>query len=303
MFLARALVLPGFTLGYSIAQALSIPVLDVVEKVFPDGELYLRIKQVEELKGEDALVVSTMYPAQLENFFKTLMMINASVNSGASRVIALVAYMPYARQDKVFLPGEPVSGCLVAKALKSAGASALVTVDVHSTRVLECFEGDTVNIVVSDALVEHALKYTVNPVVIAPDKGALERAAYAARMFNLDFDYLEKQRDRVTGEVSYVPREVSVQGRDVVIVDDIISTGGTIAEASRTLLRSGARSVLVAATHGLLVGDAVNRISSAGVKRIVLGDTLLTRYFHPLVEYVDISSRVSRTLRGVLGLP
>ncbi|MEM1642679.1 MAG: phosphoribosyltransferase family protein, partial [Desulfurococcaceae archaeon] len=101
----------------------------------------------------------------------------------------------------------------------------------------------------------------------------------------------------------YVPREVSVQGRDVVIVDDIISTGGTIAEASRTLLRSGARSVLVAATHGLLVGDAVNRISSAGVKRIVLGDTLLTRYFHPLVEYVDISSRVSRTLRGVLGLP
>ncbi|MEM4535019.1 MAG: ribose-phosphate pyrophosphokinase, partial [Desulfurococcaceae archaeon] len=68
--MARALVLPGFTLGYSIAQALSIPVLDVVEKVFPDGELYLRIKQVEELKGEDALVVSTMYPAQLENLFK-----------------------------------------------------------------------------------------------------------------------------------------------------------------------------------------------------------------------------------------
>lgn len=295
-----ALVLPGYEAGYRIAEKLGAKVVGLSEKTFPDGELYVKVESPEELAGKDVLVVSTMYPRQLESLFKTLMIVNAALNAGAKRILLVAAYLPYARQDKVFLPGEPVSGCIVTKTLRSAGVGFLATVDVHSTKVLECYEGPYLNVLVSDLLVEHALKYLENPVVIAPDKGALERASYAAKKLGLESDYLVKQRDRVTGEVSYAPRELSVSGRDVVIVDDIISTGGTIAEATRMLLKQGARRVVVAATHGLLVGDAMAKIERAGAYRVVLANTLATVHEHSMVEYVDISGRIAESLRGVI---
>lgn len=301
MELSIALVLPGYTTGFHIAEKTSARVVKVHEKVFPDGELYLRIEEPEKLVGRTVHVISTMYPNQLDNIFKTLMLVDAARNAGASKVTAFIGYMAYSRQDKVFLPGEPVSACIVARSLRTAGVDHLVTVDVHSPRVLECFGGRAVNLLVSDLLVEHALKYVTNPVVIAPDKGALERASLPAKKLGLDYDYLVKQRDRVTGEVTYTPREVKVEARDVIVVDDIVSTGGTIAEASRMLLKVGARKVIVAATHGLFVGNALSRIGDAGVHRIIVADTLFVKHFHPLVEYVDISDRVAEALSTASG--
>ncbi len=292
--------LPGFEAGALLASRLEAALLRVSEKAFPDGELYVRIEDYDKLSGEDVVVASTLYPEQLEKLFKTLILINAAKSNGAKRVVAYVAYLAYARQDKVFLPGEPVSACVVSKALRTSGADALVVVDAHSPRALECFEGPVANVAVSHVLVGAALKYLEDPVVIAPDKGALERAEYAAKHYGLDYDYLIKQRDRVTGEVSYVPREVSVKNRDVVIVDDIISTGGTIAEASRVLLRSGARRIAVAASHGLLVGEALRKLESSGVAKVVLGNTLMTRHEHPLVEYVDVTPVVAEELKRLL---
>lgn len=296
-----ALVLPGFTAGFYIAERVGAKIVRVSEKVFPDGELYIRIEEPEKVAGNPVMVVSTLYPNQLENLFKTLMLIDAARNAGASRLVLYVAYLAYSRQDKIFLPGEPVSACIIARVLKTAGVERLLTVDVHSPRVLECFEGSSVNLVVSDLLVEHAIKYVTNPIIIAPDKGALERASLPAGKLGLEYDYLIKQRDRTTGEITYIPREVKVEGRDVVLVDDIISTGGTIAEASRMLLKNGARRVIVTATHGLFVGNALSKIGDAGVYRIIVADTLLVKHFHPLVEYVDISEKVAAALADLSG--
>ncbi|MEM0045495.1 MAG: ribose-phosphate diphosphokinase [Desulfurococcaceae archaeon] len=291
---------PGYWLTEELSRAIEADLLTVQEKVFPDGELYIKLTAPEKIASQDVIVVSTLFPEQDRRLFKTLLIINAAKNAGAKKVIALIPYLAYSRQDKVFLPGEPISACLVTKSLRVAGANVLITVDVHSTRVLECFEGPVINVVVSDVLVARALSYLEKPVIIAPDKGALERAFIAARVHGLDYDYLIKQRDRVTGTVMYTPRELSIKGRDVIMVDDIISTGGTISEASKMLLENGARKVVVAATHGLLVGDAVKKLEASGALRVLLADTLGIRHEHRLIEYVSVTHRVVEELKKVL---
>jgi ribose-phosphate pyrophosphokinase len=291
---------PGYWLVSAIASGLGGVEIPVYEKVFPDGELYVRLLNPEKVTNRSVVLVSTLYPDQGRILLRTLLIIDAIKQSNPGRVIGVIPYLAYSRQDKVFMPGEPISACVVVKALKNTGLDALLTVDVHSPRVLECFGDQAHNILVSDLMVGSALKYLENPIVLAPDKGALERTSFAARVHGLEHDYLEKKRDRVTGAVSYTPRELSVSGRDVVIVDDIISTGGTIAEATRILYKSGARRVVVAATHGLLVGEALRKLEEAGVFKLILADTLLVRYDHPLVEYVDVAPRIIEAIKEQL---
>ncbi|MET1160167.1 MAG: ribose-phosphate diphosphokinase [Thermoprotei archaeon] len=283
-----------------LGSLVNAEVLNVKHKIFPDGERYLRIEHAEKLSNSVAIVVNTMFPNQNDSLVETLMLINAARKANASKVIAVIPYLAYARQDKVFLSGEPVSAELVVKSLRMSGADVLITVDVHSPAILEHFDGIAVNLLVSRELVEKALEYLENPVVIAPDKGALERARYAAENLGLEYDYLVKHRDRETGIVKIEPKEASVSGRDVVIVDDIISTGGTIAEASKLLLSIGARKIVVAATHGLLVGSALDKLRKAGVYRVLLANTVGVKYEDPLVEYVDILRVIADKLGSII---
>lgn len=297
-----ALVLSEYSAGFDVARLLGLEVVAVHEKEFPDAELYVRILEPDKVKSKNTIVFSTLYPKQERALLKTLLAVDAAKRAGAHEVTAVIPYLAYTRQDKLFLPGEPLSASLIIELLKSAGVSRLVTVDVHSLRVLGFLPGRALNVMVSDLLVERALNYLVDPLIIAPDKGAYERACHAARTHGLECDYLIKQRDRVTGEVSYTPREISVSSRDIVLVDDIISTGGTIAEATRILVTQGAKRVIVAATHGLLVGEAMKKLEEAGVYRVLLANTLNIKHAHPLVEYVDISARLAGEIKKFLGL-
>ncbi|QOR94319.1 ribose-phosphate diphosphokinase [Thermosphaera chiliense] len=298
-----AVIVPGRNYSEQaarIASILNYPLAKVYWKEFPDGEQYVRIENPELLSAKTAVVVNTMYPGQDRSIMETLMLVDACARAGAIDVKLVIPYLAYSRQDKLFLPGEPVSFSIVLKTLRNAGATGLVTVDSHSPERLAEFQGETVNLLVSDLLVQEALKYSSNPVVIAPDKGALKRAEYAAVKLGLRFDYLVKTRDRVTGQVSYQPREISISGEDIVIVDDIISTGGTIAEASKLLLENGASSIIVAATHGLMLGNALEKIRAAGVRKIILADTLASRIRDDLVEYTDVSRRLAEAVEKVL---
>ncbi len=290
---------PYYELTREIASILGGVEVGVAEKVFPDGEFYVRILEPDKIPSNDVVVVSTTYPKQESSLLKTMLLIDAVKQNNPKRIIAVIPYIAYSRQDKVFLPGEPVSACMVLKTLKTIGLDVLVVVDIHSPKTLECFGGPAYNVLVSDLLVKAALKYLENPIVLAPDQGALERASYAARTLGLNYDFLVKSRDRVTGAITYKPKELSVKGRDVVLVDDIISTGGTIAEASRILLQQGARRVVVAATHGLLVGDALKKLKEAGVEKLILANTLLVKHEHELIEYVNITEALKPVLEKI----
>lgn len=286
------------TFAEKYASLLGYELVDIQTKIFPDGEYYVRIKKPESISGNKVVIINTMYPRQNDSLLETLMLIDAARRSGAKDIVVIIPYLAYARQDKVFLEGEPVTASIVVKIIRTIGANALVVVDIHSVKTLEDFNGKTLNILVSDKLVEKALSILNDPIVIAPDKGALHRARYAAERHGLEYDYLIKKRDRITGEISMMPKELRIDGRDIVIIDDIISTGGTIANATRILRSHGARKIVVAATHGLFIGNAFEKIRSAGVEKIYVANTLGITHKEPLIETVDVSEKVVTEMRN-----
>ncbi len=279
--------------GELLASKLGAEILDIHRKIFPDGELYVRISEPEKIKGKIVIIANTLYPKQNDSLIETLLLIDAVKRNNPSKIILVIPYIAYSRQDKLFLPGEPVSAEVVLKTLSHVGGEYLITIDIHSPKTLDSFNGIADNILVSDILVEKALKYVEKPIILAPDKGAVGRAKYAAEKHGLEYDYLVKQRDRITGEITMIPKEINVKNRDVIIVDDIISTGGTIATAAKLMLKQGARKVVLAASHGLLIGNALDKIKASGAVKLLLANTLGIKYNDPLIEIVDITYKIA----------
>ncbi len=264
-------------------------------KVFPDGEVYVRVPP--EVKDKNVILVQSMDSPQEKALWELLLAADASLNAGARHVIALIPYLAYARQDKVFLEGEPVSIRVLLKAMHAAGIEGIVTVDIHNPKSLDEFKGETVNVIPIRELGEAVKQCVENPLVIAPDKGALHRAKMMSEYLGAEYDYIEKKRDRMTGEISMSVKEMSVKGRDVVIVDDIISTGGTLAKATEMLYSQGARKVVAAVSHALLVGNALDKLRRAGLRKIIATNTLRRREG---VDYIDIMPTLISEARKLL---
>ena len=279
-----------------LADVLDAYHIGLAYKRFPDGEIYVRLEEPNIISGSITVLLNTMYPSQNDMFVETLFLLNAVKRYSPKRVILCVPYLAYARQDKEFLPGEAISGEAIVRSLSLTDADTLVVVDIHAPHLLEHFRGNTVNVLISDLLVGEALKLMNNPLVLAPDKGAVGRARYAAEKLGLEYDYLEKHRDRITGEITIKPKRLSVKSRDVIIVDDIISTGGTIAKASRIVLEQGARKVYVVASHALLIGDALNKIKRSGAEMIIAANTLAQKINDNFIRYVDVIPRLKEVI-------
>ncbi len=265
---------PGGYAAGRLAEELGARLVEAEYKVFPDGESYVRIP--ERLDGGVAIVVQSMFPEQDRRFVETLLLVEAARGVGAEHVVVVAPYTAYARQDRRFREGEPISIKTILSSVRSAGADAYITVDIHKPEALAYFEGPTVNVDPAPVFAE-ALRGLRDVIVIAPDRGALHRARSLAELLNAPYDHLEKHRDRVTGEITMKPKELSVEGKNVVIIDDIISTGGTIAKAAEILRSQGAKSIIVAASHALLVGNALEKIAKAGVDRLITLDTVPPR--------------------------
>ncbi len=257
-----------------LAEALGAELVDAESKVFPDGETYVRIGRP--VAGKIAVIVQSMYPNQNDKFVELLLLVEAARGLGASRVIVVAPYTAYARQDRRFREGEPISIKAVLSALRAVGAHAFITIDIHKPESLNFFEGPSVNVDPSPLFAE-ALRNEKDVIVVAPDRGALHRAEKLAERLGSPYDYLEKFRDRVTGEITMKPKSLPVKGKTVILVDDIISTGGTIAKAASILREQGAERIIVAVSHALLVGNAMEKLAKARIDRILALDTVPPR--------------------------
>ena len=262
----------GNGLAARIAKALGDRLVLVEKRIFPDGESYVRVSEKPE--GVAIVVHSLFYP-QEKRLLELLLTLEALKGLGSDTVIAVVPYVAYARQDKRFLEGEPVSIKVVLKGIEAAGADALITVDLHKPQSLdEWLEIPHLNVIPYREIAEYFRERLRNPVILAPDKGALERAKKVAEFLGAEFDYVVKERDRVTGEVRAKPRQINVHGKDVVIVDDIISTGGTMALAAKQSLDLGASKVYAACTHAVMVKGALDKLLYSGISEVVATDTV-----------------------------
>ena len=277
-------------LGKRIARRLKAPYVEAKTRVFPDGESKITFGRIP--KNSVILVVQSTYPPVDTNLLQALSIISQA-RKVSSKIYAIIPYMGYARQDRQFLSGEVVTMSIVARMLKSAGAKKIVVVDIHSKIALNHFKIPKENVSAIPELAKYFKKMKLkDALVVSPDMGGALRAKRFASLINTDFIALKKSRNRKTGKVVIQSSKVDVRGKDLILVDDIISTGGSIVKAAQFLKRQKCKRVFVACTHGLFVGDAEKKIKNAGVSRIISTNTIPRN-----TSKVDISGVIVDSIR------
>lgn len=259
-------------------------------RLFPDGESKITLSK--KPKRGKIIVVNSTNPPVDSNLIQTLALI-AKARQYSDQVICIIPYMGYARQDREFLPGEVVTLAVIAKLLKSVGASRIIVVDIHSKLGLKHFQIPIKNISAVSELVRYFKKLKLkDPLVVSPDLGGVARAKEFSKIYGTDFIALKKQRDRKTGKVRIMNSNLAeVKGRDLVLVDDMISTGGSIVKATEFLKKQKCRRVFVACTHTLLIDSAEKRIKKSGVSQIISTNTIPGN-----TSVVDVSGIIAKAI-------
>jgi len=289
-------------LGGSSAQVLAIKIGRLLKasvllpeiKRFPDGEKYVRITG--DVNGKTVAVIQSFYHQPDEFLIEYFLMVDTLKDLGAKRVLGVVPYFAYARQDERFKPGEAVSFKIVTKLIEEVGTDEIYTVDTHLHRVeqlSEIFRIPAHNLTAVPLLAQYIKKNfeLTNPIVIGPDEEAEQWAKVAAKELEAEYDVLEKER-LGPSEVRIKTRELDVKNRDIVIVDDIISTGGTMVEAIKMLREHGAKNIIAACTHPILVQNALTKIYQAGALAVIGTDTVPSS-----ISFVSVAPVIAEALR------
>ncbi len=264
-------------LGSDIAIRLNLPYINLESKVFPDDESYLRFP--EKFSEDNIIVIQSCFPKQDKRLMELLFMLDTAKEFGVKNLNVVIPYLPYARQDKRFREGEVISNKTIGNLLHTIGADLLLTIDAHQEESLKTFKMRSVSISAIPLLAEHLKDMMLSdPCIIAPDKGAINHAETISSILKTNCTFFEKHRDRITGKVETRKKELSFHGKDVVIIDDMISTGGTIANVSKIAKDCGAEKIVAACTHALLVGNAEEKMRDAGITDIVTTDTIPNQF-------------------------
>ena len=259
-------------------------------KVFADGESKVRIGKI----APNCTIVQSTYPPVDTHLLQALMLAKKCADDGARDVCAVIPYLAYARQDRPFLEGESVSIGLLARLLEASGVKHLITVDIHSPLAMSYFTSIGIQNVSSiPLLAEFAASMNLEkPLAVSPDAGGAQRAKAFADCLGWDAVALEKTRNRSTGEVTvHAELGVNVSGRDAVLVDDMISSGMSIIRAAEVLRRNGAKRVVAMCAHALMLGDAAQKISAAGISDVIATNSIPNDY-----AKVDLAEAISNAL-------
>lgn len=277
-------------LAKKLAKRLKASFISSDLRIFPDGESKITINSKPK-KGKIVIVNST-YPPVDSNLMQTLSLISKA-RQFSSDIVSVIPYLGYARQDREFLPGEIVTLSVITKLLKAAGASKVIVVDIHSHMGLKHFDIPVKNVSAVSELVNHFKKLKLkDPLVISPDLGGATRAEEFAKLYGTNFIALNKQRDRKTGKVEIMTSNLDgIKGRDLVLVDDMISTGGSIVKATEFLRKQKCKKVYVACTHALLIDGAEKKIRKVGISGIISTNTIPGN-----TSVVDVSGIIAKAI-------
>lgn len=264
-------------LSSSIAKKLKKELFSPVS-IFSDGEI--RIKVPENVRRRHVFIIQPTCPPVNDSLMELIFMIDAARRSSADEITAIIPYFGYARQDRKEMPRVPISASVVAKMIEDAGANRIVTLDIHSEQQQGFIKGPWDNLYGSYAFIPEIKKRNLkNLVIAAPDKGGMTRATGYARLLGAnDVALVYKERDIAVNNKSDASAMIGdVKGRDVLLVDDMIDTGGTIVHAAEYLKKMGAKKVIVCATHGIFSGSAPEKFKNSTIDELIVTDTIPLR--------------------------
>jgi ribose-phosphate pyrophosphokinase len=276
-------------LAKKVARKIKAKFVGIEHKKFPDGESYVRLKK--SISREDVVILQTLYP-QNDSIVELFFLLDLINELQPKSITLVIPYFAYARQHKRYRKWEAISSKTLAKLIQCFRVNKLITFDLHSKDVLNFFEIPTVHLTAAELIAEYFLKKNLKrPFVLIPDQEREEMAKIAARVLNCNYSFLKKYRSRITGEIkTKIWKDFDIKGKDVILLDDIISTGKTMLNAIKIVKRKKARSIFVSCVHHI-PSKIYKKFLAIGVKETVATNTISSE-----ISKIDIAPLIATTL-------
>ena len=284
-------------LAEEIAKSFGIPLGEVSVLRFSDGEFQPSFEET--VRGDYVFIVQSTFPPT-ENLFELLLLIDAARRASAKSIIAVIPYFGFARQDRKDKPRVSIGSKLVANLLTAAGVDRIVTMDLHADQIQGFFEVPVDNLFASTIFLPYLKNMGIEDLVIAAtDTGGTKRANAYAKFLNVDLAISYKQR-KVANEIENMTVIGEVEGKNIVLVDDIIDTAGTLTKAADIMMDMGAKSVRAFITHGVLSGPAYDRIEKSKLKELIVTDTIPLKKQSDKIKVISVADLFASVLNGVV---
>lgn len=289
-------------LAAEICDRLFIELGDAKVSQFADGESYIQIK--ENVRGADVFVIQpTCNPVNI-HVMELLLIIDALRRSSADRITAVLPYFGYARQDRKDRPRVPISARLVASLLERSGCDRILALDLHAAQIQGFFDIPVDHLFATPVMMDHFRQHPVEDLtVVSPDAGGVERARAFAKRVNAPLAIIDKRRDEPNvAEIMNIIGEV--EGRNCILIDDLIDTAGTLVKGADALIASGAKSVMACATHGVLSGEAVERIEKSQIRQVILTNSIPVKAVAQAsskIKVLSVAPLLARAIQSIHG--
>ena len=284
-------------LSRQIAKYLGIPLSEASIKRFSDGEISIQIG--ESVRGKDVFIIQPTCAPTDTNLMELLILTDALKRSSASTVTAVIPYFGYARQDRKAAPRVPITAKLVANMIETAGIDRVVTMDLHAGQIQGFFDIPVDNLYGTITFINYLKnKHLSNPIVASPDVGGVARARSLAKQLNLDLAIIDKRREKANeSEVMNVIGDAN--GKDVILIDDMVDTAGTLIKAAAAFKERGATSVTAFCTHPVLSGPAYERVAAAAIDELVVTDTIPLKEQNEHIKVISVAPLFAEVIRRV----
>jgi len=284
-------------LAQEISDYLDVPLSKATINRFSDGEINIQI--AESVRGKDVYIVQPTSAPANANLMELLIMVDALKRSSAKSITAVIPYYGYARQDRKAAPRVPISAKLVADMIEVAGVTRVVTIDLHASQIQGFFNIPVDNLYGAALFIEHIKnKNLKNPIIASPDIGGVARARYFAARLGLDMVIVDKRRQKAN-EAEVMNIIGNVEGKDVILIDDMIDTAGTMVKGAKALKEKGATSVMACCTHPVLSGPAYERINSGAIDELLVSNTIPLKEPSDKIKILSTANLLGEVIRRI----
>lgn len=284
-------------LAQQISQNLGIELSEAKIGRFSDGEIQVKI--IDSVRGSDCYIIQPTCAPVNENIMELLVIADALKRASARRITAVIPYYGYARQDRKAEPRVPITSKLIANLITASGINRVLTMDLHARQIQGFFDIPVDHLYARPVLFQYFKDLNLdNPIVVSPDAGGVERARAFAKLLNADLAIVDKRRPR-PNEAAIMNIIGDVKGRNAIILDDMIDTGGTLTKVANAIKDAGAVTVYAAASHGVLSGDAIEKIKNSALQEVVITDSIVHDKDLPKIKILSVASLLAEAIKKI----